>query len=358
MKRLPLLLLSLASPVLALPPENWSRLPDLPDPVGFAAPFAGIHDDRLIVAGGANFPGQMPWEGGAKVWHDSVFVLDHPSARWRLLGKLPRRAAYGVSISTTEGLICIGGSDAARHHDQVFRLTLDGDTIRVHDLPPLPQPCANLSGALLGRLIVVAGGIDKPDAVEALRAVWALDLDAPDRGWRSLDPLPAPGRMLAAAGARDGALFLVGGAALKPGPDGKPVRQWLRDSLRLTPGKSWQRLADAPGVSVAAPTPMPSPGPDQLLLLGGDDGSQVSTPPAAHPGFPRALFAYHTRTDTWTPAGTLPIGLVTTSALLWRGRLVIPGGEVRPGVRSPQIWTVPFPPGQESSSPGQKTTPP
>ena len=31
-------------------------LPDLPDAIGMAGPFVGVHRDALIVAGGANFP--------------------------------------------------------------------------------------------------------------------------------------------------------------------------------------------------------------------------------------------------------------------------------------------------------------
>src|SRR5437899_785783 len=36
---------------------RWGKLPPLPDPEGFAAPFAGVSGGALIVAGGANIPG-------------------------------------------------------------------------------------------------------------------------------------------------------------------------------------------------------------------------------------------------------------------------------------------------------------
>src|SRR5690242_17546619 len=54
---------------------QWDTLAPLPDPVGFAGPFAGVADDVLIVAGGSNFPnGGTPWNGGAKKWYDKIFV--------------------------------------------------------------------------------------------------------------------------------------------------------------------------------------------------------------------------------------------------------------------------------------------
>nr|MBD3621868.1 hypothetical protein [Sunxiuqinia sp.] len=33
---------------------------------GVAGPVTGVHQNRLVVAGGANFNGRMPWQGGVK----------------------------------------------------------------------------------------------------------------------------------------------------------------------------------------------------------------------------------------------------------------------------------------------------
>jgi len=51
------------------------ELPPLPDPRGVAGVFAGVSGNALLVAGGANFPGQPPWEGGQKKWNNEVYVL-------------------------------------------------------------------------------------------------------------------------------------------------------------------------------------------------------------------------------------------------------------------------------------------
>ena len=56
----------------------WGQLPPLPDRHGFAGGFAGVSHDALIFAGGANFPDAPPWDGGKKVWYDSIFVLAQP----------------------------------------------------------------------------------------------------------------------------------------------------------------------------------------------------------------------------------------------------------------------------------------
>lgn len=336
-----LFLLVLATAALAQPAREilaWEELPALPDAEGFAGSYAGVSEGALLVAGGANFPDQKPWEGGGKVWHDSVFVLDDPASAWRVAGRLPRPAGYGLSLTAPEGVILIGGGDAQANFTDVFLVRRKDGQVAFDPLPPLPLPLVMHTGALLGRTVFVAGGLDRPEAPEAQCLFLALDLDHLAAGWVQLDPWPGPGRFLATGGALDGSFFLFGGARLVPAPDGRPQREWLRDAWRYTPGAGWKRLADLPAPVVAAPGPAPAIGPSHLVLIGGDDGSLVSHPPESHPGFPRRLLAYHTITDTWTPMGTLPFSLVTTPAVSWSGRIVVPGGEARPGVRSTAVW--------------------
>lgn len=332
--------LFLASAAPAEPgPLTWSPLPPIPDPEGFAGSFAGTSGGALLVAGGANFPGARPWEGGTKTWHDSIFVLENGEGPWRLADRLPRPLGYGVSVTHGDGVVCAGGSDASGHHRDTFRLRCQDGAICTEALPPLPRPTANLCGAILGDTLYVAGGIAAPDATSALKTFWALDLSDPGPRWRELQPWPGPARMLAVAGAQDGAFFLFGGADLTADADGKPQRIWLRDAYRFRPTDGWTRIADMPRPAVAAPSPAPAIGQSHLLILGGDDGSQISTPPAEHQGFPRDVLAYHTITDTWAKMGKVPFSLVTTPSVQRGASIIIPGGEARPGVRSRDAWS-------------------
>ena len=334
-----------AAPDLAAPaPLTWQRLPSLPDREGFAGSFAGVSCDALLVGGGANFPDQRPWEGGTKTWYDSVFVLEKPDGDWRLVGRLPRALGYGVALTTPRGVACLGGSDAERHHTDCFLLRWEHGDLKTVPLPPLPRSVANACGALLGQTLYVAGGIETPAATNALLAFYALDLAEASARWRELEPWPGPARMLAVASAAEGSFFLLGGAALRAGPDGKTARDWLRDGYRFTPGQGWQRLADLPRVSVAAPSPASVlPGP-RLVVVGGDDGALVNfEPKEKHPGFPRSMLVYDLKANQWSTAGEVPFSLVTTPSVEWRGHVVVPGGEARPGVRSPQVWWAKLP---------------
>ena len=58
-----------------------------------------------------------------------------------------------------------------------------------------------------------------------------------------------------------------------------------------------------------------------------------------HPGFSREILEYTPQTDTWRIAGNMPHGSqVTTQAVKWGCDIIIPNGEIRPGIRTPEIW--------------------
>jgi N-acetylneuraminic acid mutarotase len=318
---------------------EWQRLPPLPDKEGFAGPFAGVSGGALLVAGGANFPDKKPWDGGKKVWYDTVFVLDRPDGQWKVAGKLPRPLGYGVSVTHRDGVVCVGGSGTDRHYADAFLLEWKAGKVVTTPLPPLPRPVANACGALVGDTLYVAGGQEKPDAKAALTTVFRIDLAAAAPQWVEVEACPGGGRMLAVAASFDGAFWLVGGVDLVPGYGAAVERRYRKDAYRYDPEKGWKRVADLPHAAAAAPSPAPTEA-TGFSILSGDDGSKVGfTPPDRHPGFNRAILRYDGPAAKWVAAGELPFARVTVPFVQWNGRWVIPGGEVRPGVRSPDVWS-------------------
>ena len=321
----------------------WSRLPELPEPIGVGGACAGISGDALIVAGGAHF--REPFlDGGKKIWTNSIYVLERGSGGaydWRRGFNLAKPLGYAVSVTWGDEVICVGGGNAREHHTAVVSLRWNEDVLEQRDLPALPMSAAFASGALVGNTIYVAGGLRAPTDSVATNDFWALDLSDADPHWQELERWPGPARYNSVAASLDDAFYLLSGVQLEPDGQGGLSRRYLTDAYRYQPGQGWEQLADLPHSVAAAPTPAVAYGPSHLLVLGGDDGSAVDRVQELgdrHPGFRRDILAYHTITDTWVSMGTMPMGHVTVPMVRWGEDVVIPSGETRPGTRSSAVY--------------------
>jgi SSS family transporter len=329
---------------------NWKETTALPDADGLAGSYAGVSNGALIMAGGANFPGNTrPWANGVKTWHDTIWVLEKEGGSWKAAGRLPRPMGYGVSLTWGNGLLCIGGGDALQNYADVLLLTYTNGRIETQNLPALPQPLINACGVLLNGRVYLAGGITSPTG-DAVNSFFSLDLAGNAKQWETLPALPGASRMLAMAGAMEGKVYVFGGVHLQQGQ-----RKYLQDGWAYQPGNGWKRVADLPYTLAAAPTPAYAAGQSHLLLFGGDDGANAARVPElkdAHPGFSRHVLAYNTLTDAWSIIGDMPVDTrpdaaqnphgsvyapVTTPLVIWNNNVVLPGGEARPAVRSKKV---------------------
>jgi SSS family transporter len=346
---------------------QWDALPPLPNADGVAGPFVGVHGDALIVAGGANFPKPV-WES-SKVFHDQIHVLVREpkgavtAYRWVTGPRLEKPIAYGASVSTAHGVLCMGGNDAAQTYADVFLLQWNpkSESVERLPLPALPAPCANGSAAVLGEKVYLAGGTTGPGLETALSSFWSLDLsrlESGDPAWEHLPAWPGPPRAFAIAAAQNNGVndcvYVMSGRRVNE--QGKT--EFLTDVYEFNPAKfqpgapgganmnPWRRRAELPrcvmaGTGIAV-------GQSHVFVLAGADGTlfdQTDLLKDAHPGFTKEALAYHTITNTWTSAGPTPANQVTTTAVRWGGNtvsdpVILASGETRPRVRTPQIWEI------------------
>jgi N-acetylneuraminic acid mutarotase len=337
---------------------TWGELPSIPDKFGFAGSFSGVAGGALILAGGANFPdGGAPWTGSKKVWSDKIFALDKTDGEWKLVGKLPEPMGYGVAVSKDGKLICVGGSNESGHSAKVYAISYHNGVLNIEKLKDLPQPLANMSGALVKGKLYIAGGLAKPDSQEADSVFYSIDLTKGNKAsWIILETWPGAPRMLAVAGSCSGKFYLFSGTNLFKNAAGELERKYLKDAFSYEPGKGWEKLTDLPNSVVAAPGPAYANG-NSLLVFGGDDGAlakQAAGLKDKHPGFSDQILAFDVKTNQWSVAGKIhkeikpdaaanPNGsiwpAVTSSLVLWNGLLVFPSGEVRPAIRTPRVIT-------------------
>ena len=352
------------------PEITWKQLAPLPPTAGkihqpgLAGALCGVSNNCLIVAGGANFEDGLPWEGATKVYHDDVFVLsegdDHQWIEHQ--AKLPQAMGYSACIETGKGIFCTGGENAAGVMDQTMLMEYSGGEIHFLPLAPIPEALSSAAIATIGKTIYVAGGLGHQGAVNSFYA-YNLTQDQ----WQRMPSLPTPLSHALLVAQNDGeetALFLLGGRC-KTGE----LTTFYNQIWKYRPSES--KWVAAGNISVegnkmgwAAGTALPY-GNQTILLFGGDDGilynktenllnlisgagskekqdeltKQKNLHLSTHPGFNRSIMEYNTRTGKLTLIGLYPTDAqVTTRAILWNGKVIIPSGEIRPGIRTPQVW--------------------
>ena len=334
----------------------WDTSGQVADPMGYAGAYVGQAGGRVYALGGANFPsGIPPWKGGQKVWSDRIFVIEEDGSSHAASFRLPQAMGYGAYASYLDCIYIAGGSDQSGHLQTTYRLEVSADSGRFTGLPDLPAPIANCASVRIQNYWYILGGIYSPDALTANNNCWRLDLDHPEKGWTVLTAIPGQGRMLAVAGNADGELIVLSGVTLINGK-----RKYLKDAYLLTADGTWQQLPALSHAVAAAPSPAAFDVKlGQLLIFGGDDGTLAAASPLGHPGFSDRILAYDIQLGTWADAGQLPFrnnsGLaerlavavlppVTTGLVQSDDKIVIPMGEVRPGVRTNRILTARFKP--------------
>lgn len=327
---------------------QWSELPSIPNELGVAGPLTGVHNDQLIVAGGANFP--LPvWES-EKIWFDDIYALSltEENAEWTTAGKLPNPIGYGACVSTPDGIVCIGGNDATKVFDSVFLMAWNGKSVTVELLPSTPKPIVYCATAMIGDHIYVAGGTTEAGLETAQKNFWRLDWskrnDTENFHWEELESWPGPERgfntLTAQSNGQTTCLYLIGGRYLNS--EGKT--EFLKDVYEFNPGNSsspWRKRENLPKPQAAGAAA--AIGQSHIFTLAGADGSLFETADDLkdeHPGFPKTIFAYHTITNTWIEAGSMPENQVTTHAIPHGESVILASGEVRPRVRSPKVWKV------------------
>ena len=337
---------------------EWDRLPDLPDREGFAGVYSGVvsenGEDFLVVAGGANFPDGRPWEDGKKIYYDDIYVLPlKEGGEWeKSAATLPQAVGYGMSASLDDGSCWfMGGKNDSGCLRESYQVKVENGEVIVGRAPSLPVPLAEgLAAVVDGTLIVGAG----TNGDETIREFYSMNDESE---WETLGwPEGARGRMYAVGGVKGGTFYLFGGRDNADSEEEKEDRifglDFLKDAWELNVSSGqWKRLADMPEARSAAPSMAVPAGASSFLMLGGVTvpflAEQVAARPELngqgmeHPGFPGAILSYNTVTDRWAEAGSFPLegtfAPVTTPVVFWNGKVIIPTGEIKPGVRSPQV---------------------
>ncbi|MFA6851415.1 MAG: hypothetical protein WCS30_13820, partial [Selenomonadaceae bacterium] len=346
-----------------IPPANEMTIQ-----YGLAGPVTGAYGNEPIVGGGSNFEDAMPWMGGTKKYHNLVYVLHQKKDglyKWsKTSRKLLTPIAYSACISTNKGILSIGGETANNPIDQVFLLSVQNKKLQFSNFPALPVALSNSGAAMIDSVVFLAGGLD---SIGATSYFFALDLKKIAAGWKLLPELPVSLSHAVVIAQSDGieeCIYVLGGRT-RTGV----ISTFLSAIWKFSQSKNkWEQvgqlqLEDEDVFGFATGTGLAYQD-RYILLFGGDKGiifneterlidaslhaktmgkrekaqKQKVHNMINHPGFCKDVYLFNTITGKLKKIGELPgMTQVTTHAFWWNGQIIIPGGEIRPGVRSSLI---------------------
>ena len=352
---------------------KWEIATELPadsgqqQSLGFASPVTGVHNDILFIAGGANFPTGMPWQGGKKKYYNKVFAYTRKQRKLVLLNKfftLPSTIAYPASCSTPKGVLYAGGENEKGISNEVWLMQWDIKTqeLLFKALTPLPIPVSNAAATLVGHTVYIAGGETTSGASSQFLA---LDLDNTAIGWKQLTEIPQPVShtvLMASFEKGSNTIYLCGGR--KKNSNG--ISDLYNNVFEYDViANRWQEKTPLPYVLSAGTGILYDV--NHIILFGGDKGiifhktetliasinaekdetrkqdllREKNKLQSEHPGFSNEVLLYNIKTNIWKAIDTIPFATpVTTTAVKWKSSFFIPSGEIKAGVRSPNILSV------------------
>lgn len=343
---------------------------------GVSASYAALIQNRLIVAGGANFPGKLGFEGGSKAFYDEILMYDDAMGEWRTVGALPQPSAYGVSVGVPDGALWIGGNTASEALDNVYKVTLSGDLVHLDVFPSLPAAIDNFAGCSLGNQVFVGGGVSggKPS-----NSVYSIDASF-DRQWSRLPDYPGLPRVqpVMAAVENEGQVFvyLMGGffggdAHTPPAMATEVLRYSVADKVWEVVAKQWDEETDLP-FSIGGAVAMPVNN-WLILCLGGvnhdvflnaiqsqyaiaNDSSLSAeektrrniefsktymTQPLEYYNFNSECRLFDIKTKSWTTLDKTADAARAGATLVYdANEAYVVQGELKPGVRSNVTWAI------------------
>lgn len=355
---------------------KWKIAAELPSSngqsksLGFAGAINGVSNNVFIIAGGANFPNGLPWEGGKKYYSNEIHVLQKEgnSFVWNKNVKavLPEAIAYCGVTSTEKGIVYAGGENENGISDKAYLVKWNQDKtqISIISLPAVPLALTNVALTHIGNVVFASGGDEKNNSSKKF---FCFDLENKNAEWKSLPDLPialANATLIAQNHGQKKNLYLIGGRTkTSSGISDLHHTTFVFDIKKnewekcadISDGKNISNLSAAAGVAIDK---------NYILMIGGDNGktfhqietyiSQIakSNLPEEkeklteeknalsihHNGFYKGLLLYDTKLNKWTNIGNFPFpAQVTTNAVKWGNDIVISNGEIKPGVRTPNV---------------------
>lgn len=319
---------------------------------GVSACYCGVINGYLYIAGGCNFPDKPVAEGGKKRFYKAIYAAklnaEGNRLEWKTVGQMPQPAAYGVSVTYENSLIFVGGNNETGGLTTAIRLRPTATGMQQEALPSLPHALDNMAGAVVGHILYVVGGNCEGVATQK---VWSLDLkNTAKEGWKEEPSIPGIARVQPIAAALAGDLLGVWGG-FAPKTDSKAAQLAMNGASYNAGCGTWTALpvpTDAlgeevfTGGSTAIATPQKG-----VVVVGGVNKdvflAAINKLPEGYLLHEPEWYRFNSRVlcyrdGTWTQLLQHPsVARAGCALAYWDGWVYVVGGELKPGIRTPEI---------------------
>ncbi len=325
---------------------------------GVAGPVVGVINGQLLIAGGANFPDGLPWEGGKKAYQRSAYLYTISDNQLHLNSEfaLSEGFAYSANYSDGDCLYSAGGEDEEGAIDQVYAYRLNDENRLIRDtLAHLPMNLTNGGLVAIDNHLYFIGGENSEMVSDK---IYFLDFNGEEVGWKNYLSLPYPISNAVVVSNKKDKIYIAGGRKKNLNAKSDIYDELLEIDI---PSRTIASIAKLPRALAAGSGVYFQ---DQIILFGGDDAStfhQVEDALAKigttsdqtkkdsliaaknqlqvkHPGFRKEVISFDIKNKQWKELGQIPdLSPVTTTAVLNDHLIIIPSGEIRAGVRTDQI---------------------
>ena len=319
---------------------------------GVSACYCGVINGYLYIAGGCNFPDKPVAEGGKKRFYKAIYAAklnaEGDRLEWKTVGQMPQPAAYGVSVTYENSLILVGGNNETGGLTTAIRLRPTATGMQQETLPSLPHALDNMAGAVVGHILYVVGGNCEGVATQK---VWSLDLkNTAKEGWKEEPSIPGIGRVQPIAAALAGGLLGVWGG-FAPKTDSKAAQLAMNGASYNAGCGTWTALpvpTDALGEEVftggATAIATPQKG---VVVVGGVNKdvflAAINKLPEGYLLHEPEWYRFNNRVlcyrdGAWTQLLQHPsVARAGCALAYWDGWVYVVGGELKPGIRTPEI---------------------
>lgn len=321
--------------------------------IGVAGMLSGNYNGYIIAGGGANFPNGGPAVGGPKKTYSDVYVfkagkdglteVDHQ--------QMPFEIAYGMSVTTKDGVYYIGGSTDEVGAKTITRLTTDAKgKLKTEKVGELPFKIQNgVAGYANGALYIGLGNQNGKSSADFYK------FDLTSKNLTKLASFTGDLREQSVSQVLNNKLYVFGGGTNTALTDG-----YVYDIQKNTWNKVANVEVDNKVISVYGGNSIKL-NEDEMLVIGGfnkevydwavsnlgslkdqelaDFKAKYFGADVADFKWNNQILVYNAKTNAWRSIGQIPFNAPCGEGLVYSGDNIISiNGEVKPGVRSNRIY--------------------